>query len=53
MLRVRNDFTASEDEHLIEYIAEENPNPAGRQGNNLYKKLEENVRQACYFIAHY
>ncbi|KAF8891100.1 hypothetical protein CPB84DRAFT_1384093 [Gymnopilus junonius] len=39
----RNDFTASDDDHLIEYIAQQNPDSRGRMGNNLYKNLEENM----------
>ncbi|KAF8959681.1 hypothetical protein BDZ97DRAFT_1761211 [Flammula alnicola] len=39
----RNPFTSREDEHLVKYIATYNPKPEGRQGNNLYKTLEENT----------
>ncbi|KAF4615065.1 hypothetical protein D9613_003477 [Agrocybe pediades] len=41
--RSRNDFTESDDDHLIEYIATHNPDPSGRQGNKLYIKLTENA----------
>ncbi|KAF9559532.1 hypothetical protein CPC08DRAFT_516494 [Agrocybe pediades] len=42
--RSRNDFTESDDDHLIEYIATHNPDPSGRLGNKLYVKLTENGR---------
>jgi len=40
----RNMFDSDDDDHLVEFIAKYNPLPAGRQGNKLYQKLEDNVR---------
>jgi len=40
----RNDFTESDDNHLIEFIAQVKPEMPGRLGNNLYLLLEESVR---------
>jgi hypothetical protein len=39
----RRPFTESDDEHLAEYIAKNNPEVSGRQGNKLYETLVENV----------
>ncbi|KAF9481316.1 hypothetical protein BDN70DRAFT_919906 [Pholiota conissans] len=40
---VRNPFTEREDNLLVKYIAQHNPIPSGRSGQNLYKTLEENA----------
>ena len=37
-------FDSEDDDHLVEFIAKYNPLLAGRQGNKLYQKLEDNVR---------
>ncbi|KAF9446557.1 hypothetical protein P691DRAFT_803701 [Macrolepiota fuliginosa MF-IS2] len=39
----RNTFSSAEDVHLVEYIARARPNPAGRQGNEIYKILVEDA----------
>ncbi|KAF9012605.1 hypothetical protein BDQ17DRAFT_714035 [Cyathus striatus] len=38
----RNLFTEKEDQHLIAYIARENPGIENRTGNKLYQRLERN-----------
>ena len=39
----RNPFSSREIEQLVIYIAQYNPVPAGRLGNNLYKSLVDDV----------
>jgi hypothetical protein len=43
MQSTRRPFTESDDEHLAEYIAKNNPEVPGRHGNKLYETLVENV----------
>lgn len=42
--RVRVDFTEADDNHLVAYLAIENPLPKDRQGMLLYDRLVADVR---------
>lgn len=45
----RTHFTQREDNYLVEYIARARPKPTGRQGNEIYKILVDNVGRALFF----
>jgi hypothetical protein len=47
----RECFSGDEENHLVEYIADVNPEKRGRSGNKIYKCLVENVRSLTSLLA--